>query len=129
MFRTPRLGLLLIEPAIVVLLRHDPNLLSVQLQRLALRPVLLVVFADTLLPDHHYAITLADVFGQQFALLVPHGDLPPCGAIVTPISLLVLLAMRLRQREPKHRCSLSGEPQLRLGDVSDNSHFRHTSPS
>src|SRR5699024_807399 len=126
MFRTPRLTrrLLLTEPAIVVLLRHDPNLLSVQLQRLALRPVLLVVFADTLLPDHHYTITLADVFGQQFALLVPHGDLPPCGAVILPLPRLILLAMRLRQREPEHRCSLSGEPQLRLGDVSNDGDFR-----
>src|SRR5699024_4311803 len=103
MFRTPRLPrrLLLTEPAIVALLRHDPNLTSVQLQRLALAAIFLLDLTNTFLARDDDAHTLSQMFGEHFALLVPHGHFPPCGAVVLPFPRLVLATVILSEAEPK----------------------------
>src|SRR5699024_5581039 len=103
MFRAPRLArrLLLSETvaAALVEFRHDPNLTSVQLQRLALAAIFLLEFTTAFLAGDDDAHTLREMFGNVFDFLVPHGHFPPCGAVVLPFPRLVLATVILSQTE------------------------------
>src|SRR5699024_8539506 len=85
--------------AALVEFRHDPNLTSVQLQRLPPAAIFLLELPNTFFAGHNDAHTLSQMFGKVFALLVPHGHFPPCGAVVLPFPRLVLLAVILSQTE------------------------------
>src|SRR5699024_9121261 len=92
MFRTPRLGLLLTEPAAVVALREHSQTVTANLhrQQFALLPLELVDACHG--AGHHNTVTLVRVeHVDEFSVLVPERYVVGGGAEVFPGAVIVLL--------------------------------------
>src|SRR5699024_1342472 len=117
----PRVRLLLWWAGVVT--RHNANLPS---RHTNSRPRLavLLVLTRTNRASHQHAGTLHDRLSQAFGKLVPHGDVPPGGAVVHPL-VAGLLPVVLGHGEPQVGGPSLRELQLRLTNVPGNLNICH----